>query len=174
MPQVLAPRLERFRGIADLFPKPGQRLAYTVRVEIGQTRPRECLTKDFADWLRAAPVRPFQSSGFKLVCLVDGRKNSAQLFLSLHVFADRLGAAPIGNMQLGNLLRMPLVGHLRAALFQRPVLFSPAFMPRLRLQLPRLAARIARGIATIASGSRIHQLPDCLAVYGKAICAKMM
>ena len=33
-----------------------------------------------------------------------GRKNSAQLFLLLHIFADSLGNAAMGNVHLGNLL----------------------------------------------------------------------
>jgi hypothetical protein len=69
MPQVLTPRLELFGRIADLFPKPRQRLPYAVRMEIGQPRTLECLTKDLADRLGAAPVRSIQSSRFKLVRL---------------------------------------------------------------------------------------------------------
>jgi len=87
-----------------------------------------------------------------------------------HVFADRLGTAAFSNVHLGNLLRVPHVGHPRAALLQRPVLFLPAFMQGLRRQLARFAPRIARGVPAVPGARRIHQLPDCFAVYGVALC----
>ena len=52
-------------------------------------------------------------------------------FLSLHVFADRLSVAPLGNIHLGNLLRVPHVGHLRAALASAPGILSASFHARL-------------------------------------------
>ena len=51
---------------------------------------------------------------------------------------------PRAIFHLGNLPRVPHIGHPRAALLQRPVLFPPSLMQDLRLQLTRFAPRIAR------------------------------
>src|ERR1035437_504441 len=99
-----------------------------------------------------------------------GRRHPAQLFLSLHVFANRLGTAAIGNVHLGNLLRAPNVGHLRASFLECPVFLPPTFMKGLRLQLSRLTSRIAGGVPAIPRGRSIHQLPDSCTVHGIASC----
>ena len=62
MPKVLAPRFERFGGLADSLTKPDERISEAVRVEIGKTGAGECIPKDGANACSAAPASPEYAS----------------------------------------------------------------------------------------------------------------
>ena len=54
-----------------------------------------------------------------------GRKNSAQLFLFFHLFANSFGISAPGNGHSGNLLRDPNFGHVRVVFSK----FEAGLMP---------------------------------------------
>lgn len=67
MPQVLAPRLELLRGLADILAKPDKGIPKTMRVEIRQTGTVKGFTKDLSNGSGIAPVLPCQPRRCELV-----------------------------------------------------------------------------------------------------------
>ena len=66
MPQVLAPRLELFRGLADILAELDKGISEAVRVEIRQAGTGKGFAKDRPNGRGGAPVLPCQPYRFKL------------------------------------------------------------------------------------------------------------
>ena len=78
MPEVLAPCLVLFRGVAQLLAETSQRLAQAVRVEVRETCIGEGFPEDSADRAGALPAGAGQTHGLELVAgillVLSGRK----------------------------------------------------------------------------------------------------
>ena len=61
MPEVLAPRLELFGGLADILAELNKGISKAMRVEIRQASAVEGFAKDRANGRGTAPVIPFQT-----------------------------------------------------------------------------------------------------------------
>ena len=90
-------------------------------------------------------------------------------FLLLHMFADGLGIAATGNVHLGNLSRVPNIGHIFAFFSKVAVRHFPTFVHSLCLQLARFAHNVAWRVTVVCRSRGIHQLADNGTI--KRICA---
>src|ERR1019366_8775682 len=65
MPEVLAPRLELFRGLTDILAELDKCISKAVRVEVWQASLYKSFPENFTDGRCVAPVLPFQAGRFK-------------------------------------------------------------------------------------------------------------
>ena len=79
---------------------------------------------------------------------------------SRHVFADGARVAAGRDRLLGNLPRVPRLGHLRAPLLPLAVGGLPSRVPRLRVERAGLAPRRARRVARVGGRRRIDKVAN--------------
>jgi hypothetical protein len=83
-------------------------------------------------------------------------KEFRPIFSRLQAFSYGVGVAALAGVSLGDLLRVPNIGHVRARLSQLPVRLPPAFIPGLRVQFARLAPSCRRSVTAVCRGRGVH------------------